>query len=676
MNEARCGKVNAPVFLSAAALVAAALLAYAGSFRAPFLLDDDRWIVEDPAVRDLGSLAAHRAFGDRPLVVFSLGVNYALGGLDVTGYHAFNLAVHVVAGLLLFGIVRRVVCRVNRRSSRSLPATGLAFAIALIWLIHPLQTQSVTYVIQRCESLMGMFLFLCLYGILRASESRRAWPWQLLAVAACGLGLGCKEVMLAAPAAALLFDRAFLAASWKDLFRRRALLHASLFGVGLVLLVMNLSKLTGDGDVSAGFDCAVVAPVEYLRTQPAVVLHYLRLAFWPRPLCLDYRWPVADSPLEIYPAAAAVMALLALSATAFRYRPGIGFLGLFFFVVLAPSSSIMPIADLAFEHRMYVPLAAVVALAVLALYGLGRACLRDPQARRLAAGGGLAAVAVALGLVTWERNRDYGDPVRLWAKVVDVAPHNARAHFSLGQAYRAAGDAHAARCCYERCLRLDPDLARAHGALGHLLLSEGDLQKAAEHLRWAVELKPDYLHALMNYGNLLVRQQRYAAAIVYYRRARSLAPANAVIHLNLGTALLKSGRPQAAVSAYRRALREDPGLVAAKVQLAWVLATAADDRVRNGAEAVRLAEEVGWDVSGEHVRFLDVLAAAYAEAGRFDDACRAATTGLAAAASNGVAEATESLRARLVLYRRGKPYREQGSVGTGAAVSEIPEDAS
>jgi len=212
--------------------------------------------------------------------------------------------------------------------------------------------------------------------------------------------------------------------------------------------------------------------------------------------------------------------------------------------------------------------------------------------------------------------------------------------------------------------------------LGYILLSEGALPTAAEHLRRAVELQPDYLHALMNYGNLLVRQNRFPEAVFYYRRARKLAPTNAVIHLNLGTALLKSGKPRAAVSAYRRAISEDPHLVGAKVQLAWVLATTEDDALRNGAEAVRLAEEASLEVSEKHARLLDVLAAAYAEAGRFDDACRVALTGLEVAASNGSAEQLESLRARLVLYRLGKPYREASSVEAEEAVSEIQGDGS
>ena len=359
MNETRSGNDAAPVCLFAAGLVAAALLAYAGSFTAPFLLDDYRWIVEDPAVRELGSLGSIT----RSMI--------APRGLDVGR--------QLRAGRTRCQGISRVQSRRPRHgrlaavrnhpspdwpgepaSSRQLPATGLAFAIALVWLIHPLQTQSVTYVIQRCESMMGMFLFLCLYGVVRAAEARRAWPWYVLAVAACGLGMGCKEVMLTAPP----WRSCWIGPSWPRpggscsgvaaCCTRRCLPSA------LALLVMNLSKMTGDGDVSAGFDSTVVTPVAYLRTQPAVILHYLRLAFWPRPLCLDYHWPVADSPLEIYPAAAAVIAMLVASVVAFRYWPGLGFLGLSFFVVLAPTSSIMPIADLAFEHRMYVPLAAVV----------------------------------------------------------------------------------------------------------------------------------------------------------------------------------------------------------------------------------------------------------------------------------------------------------------------------
>jgi tetratricopeptide (TPR) repeat protein len=654
----------------AASLVAAALLAYAGSFTAPFLFDDDRWILENPQFRDFASDWGKLSLDERPLLFLSLGVNYALGGLDVRGYHAFNFGVHAVAGLLLFGIIRRLIRRVNRHRSGSLPACGLAFAIALIWLIHPLQTESVTYVIQRCESMMGMFFLLCLYSVVRGAEARRAWPWYVAAVAACCLGMGCKEVMVTAPPVALLLDRAFLASSWGDLFRRRGALHAVLFATALALLVVTLPKITGGGDGSAGFASTLVTPVAYLRTQPGVILHYLRLAFWPRPLCLDYQWPAAESPREIYPPAAAIVTMLVASVVAFRYWPSLGFLGLSFFFVLAPTSSIIPIADLAFEHRMYLPLAAVVALAAFALYGLGRWSVRDPLAQRVAAVGGLVAIAFMFTLLTWERNGDYRDRTRMWAKVLAVAPRNDRAHFSLGQAYRAQGDLGAARRCYERCLRLAPNFARGQGALGYVLLRQGDLPRSAEHLRRAIGLQPDYLHALINYGNLLVRQNRFEEAAIFYRRALVVAPTNAAAHTNLGSALLKSGRPGAAMAAYRRALQEDPKLVAAKVQLAWVLATTEERDLRSGAEAVRLAEEVRAEFGEGSARPQDVLAAAYAEVGRFDDACRAAAKGLELAAADGPKEDMESLRARLKLYRNRKPYREKG---TSSAAEAFPD---
>lgn len=561
------------VCASTAGLVAAALVAGAGSLDAPFLLDDWRWIPENPGVRSLEALWRSPLFLARPVVALSLRLNYALGGLDVRGYHAFNLVVHAIAGLLLFGLVRRLAQRSGDRSRRPLPATCLAFAISLIWLVHPLQTQSVTYVIQRCESLMGLFFFLCLYSIARAAESRHVWTWWTIAIVACGLGMGSKEVIITAPLVALLMDRAFLATSWAALFRRRGLLHAGLFALALALLVMNLQRLTkgAPGDVSAGFAYPSVTPVAYLRSQPAIILHYLRLAVWPRPLCIDYAWRPAETALQIYPAAVAVVALVAASAAAFWRWPRIGFLGLSFFIVLAPTSSILPIADLAVEHRMYVPLAAVVSLVVLAAYAAGRACLQDPLGRRLAAWGGLTAVALTLCALTWERNRDYRDPLCLWAKALDVSPNNPRAHFSLGQAQRAQGGMDAARRSFERALELDPNMARSHGALGHILLVEGDLAGAASHLRRAIELQPDYLHALVNLGNVLTRQQRYREAIAYFHRALELEPNDAKIHFNLGAALVKSGRSQAAIAAYRRALAVDPQFTAADTQLRRLL---------------------------------------------------------------------------------------------------------
>lgn len=632
-------------------LLLATWLAYANSLTGQFLFDDHTWLEQRPLIRDL-SWEWQRLSINRPLPLLSMGLNFVLGGLDVRGYHVFNITVHALAGLLLFGTVRRTIEWGNRRRSALWNARGLAFAVALIWLVHPLQTQSVTYVIQRCESMMGMFFFLCLYCIVRGADSRRAWFWYGTAVIACCLGLGCKEVMVAAAPVALLFDRAFLASSWREVFRRRGLLHAVLLGVAVTFVLLSLNLIREDAARSAGFGYEALTPLAYLRSQPGVILHYLRLSFWPRPLCLDYQWPVAGAAREVYPAAAAVAALLVAGAVAFRYRPGIGFLGLSFFLVLAPTSSIMPIRDLAVEHRMYVPLAAVLSLVVLGLYGLGRSSLRDPPAQRLAAVAGLTAVAFTFTIMTWQRNGDYRDRIRTWSRVIEVAPHNIRAHYSLAQAYRAVDDLEAARRYYERCLALDPDHARAHCELGNVLASQGDLQRAGVHLRRAIALDPQYSRALANYGDVLQRQNRVADAIFHYRRVLELPPTD---------------------SRFRQASRRRPTYVS-KFQLAWVLATTEEAILRNGAEAVQLAEEVSEESGRGDARPLDVLAAAYAEAGRFDDACRTAAEALELATAKGPKEDVEAIRQRLELYRDRKPFRENNNARAVGMSSDGSED--
>ncbi len=178
------------IVLLAALLVLATLISYLNSLTAPFIFDDQNWIVHYRQLRSLPADLGKLRVTDRPLVHLSVALNYALGQLDVRSYHVFNLAVHMIAGLALFGIVRWTVQLSNQRSQRNLPATSISFAVALLWLVHPLQTGSVTYVIQRCESMMGMFFLLCLYGVIRGSQSRRGWLWYVASIVACVLGPG------------------------------------------------------------------------------------------------------------------------------------------------------------------------------------------------------------------------------------------------------------------------------------------------------------------------------------------------------------------------------------------------------------------------------------------------------------------------------------------------------
>ncbi|MGB2987435.1 MAG: glycosyltransferase family 39 protein, partial [Phycisphaerae bacterium] len=208
-------------------LVLSGLIVYLNSFAGVFIFDDTVHILESERIRHLWppwDLLARR----RPTLELSLAVNYAIGGLGVWGYHAFNLAVHVLAGLTLFGIARRTLMHERCRDRLGQASHWLALTIALIWLVHPLQTQSVTYIIQRSESLMGLFYLLTLYCVIRGAESPLRYRWYLAAVIACALGMGSKAVMVTAPLVVLLYDRVFLSPSFSEAFRKRWGLYSGL----------------------------------------------------------------------------------------------------------------------------------------------------------------------------------------------------------------------------------------------------------------------------------------------------------------------------------------------------------------------------------------------------------------------------------------------------------------
>src|SRR5438477_8927889 len=335
--------------------------AYHNALRTPFVFDDVE-IVETRALHNLWSLRP--LIGTtRPLVQLSLAANYALGGLNVVGYHAVNVTIHALAALTLFALVARTL-RSPRLGTRWHDAAArIALAVSALWAVHPLQTESVAYVVQRSESLMGLFYLLTVYCVARGAASPHARRWYAAAAVACALGMLTKPVMVTAPITVLLYDRALLAGSWRDAWRARRGLYVAL-GATWSILVWLLAG-AHESAATAGFGMRDLTVGEYLRSQPGVILHYLRLALWPRGLVLDYAWPVAHGLGPVALPALALAALVVAAIVGFARRPGLGFPALAFLLILAPSSGLVPISDPAFEHRMYLPLAAVVALAVV-----------------------------------------------------------------------------------------------------------------------------------------------------------------------------------------------------------------------------------------------------------------------------------------------------------------------
>jgi len=549
--------VDWPALAGGAILAAAAILAYSRSFSVPLLFDDETSIATNPTIRHLASALrppADATVGGRPVLNLSLALNYAVGGTAVWGYHAANLAIHIMAGLVLFGIVRRTLAG---RADAS--ASLVAFSVSLLWTLHPLQTESVTYLIQRAESLMGLFYLLTLYCFIRGAGGNGAGAnrWYAASVAACLLGMGTKEVMVSAPLIVLLYDRAFLAGGFREALRRRGRVYAGLAATWLLLaLLVILTKGRGG---SAGYGTRVTL-WSYALTQLPAVVHYLWLCLWPRTLIFDYGSAVEIASLRTVPCALAVAGLIAATAWALVRRPALGFLGAAFFAILAPSSSIVPVAtETIAEHRMYLPLIPVVVLVVLGVHRWLRAAAL-PLCLVLAAG---------LAWATWQRNEAYQSDEAIWSDTVAKLPENERAQYNLGcYLEKLPGRQADAIAHYEEALRLRPDYAEAHSNLGMALASIGRTQEAIAHYKEALRLKPGFAEAHNNLGNALNSLGLRQEAIGEFEGALRLRPDYVEAHNNLGCALAQApGGLNDAVAQFKEALRLEPAFYQANYNM-------------------------------------------------------------------------------------------------------------
>jgi protein O-mannosyl-transferase len=560
-----------PAALAVVAIGLGILGAYHHGFSGPFIFDDETAVLDNPSIRHLWPI--WRSFSPppdltvtgRPLANFTLAVNYALSGTDPWSYHAFNLLIHFLSSVTLFGLVRRtlgLVGRVipnpplsvsnpsDRRVKDNAPyppdATFLAFVVALLWSLHPLQTEAVTYIIQRVESLMALFFLLTFYCFVRSVDSPKPRFWQGCAVGACLLGAATKEVIAMAPILVLLYDRAFVAGSFAEAWRRRRRLHLALAATWLPLAALVAS--TGwNRNGTSGFDIGV-PPWAYWMTQFEALARYLWLSVWPHPLVFEYGTFWVHRIAEAAGYALLLVPLAVATLVAVWRWPVPGFLGAWFFGILAPTSIMPGRIQMIVEHRMYLPLAAVIALVAGVVGARG-------GRRGLTA---LLVLAAALGCLTESRNQVYRSALALWSDTVAHRPDNDRAQNNLANALLDAGRIPEAIAHYETALRLKPDYPEAHSNLGNALLQVGRIQEAIAQCQAALKLEPKYAKAHNNLANALLDAGRTPEAIAHYETALRLKPDDPKTHYNFGNACLKAGRVPEAIAQYEAALRLKP----------------------------------------------------------------------------------------------------------------------
>lgn len=595
-------------YIYGALVAVAAVLAYHGTFKSPMFFDDIPAIVDNQAIRklsDIGAVLSPIPSGSlasgatgRPLVNLSLAINFALSGLNPWSYHALNLVVHIGTALALFGILHRTFAGLAPGDSfrPEVAPRALAFAATLVWTVHPLLTETVTCIIQRTEGLMGLFYLLTVYGFIRyssATAARRAWA--SFAFVCCLLGMAAKEAMVTAPLIVLFYDRTFVSRTFQGAFRRHGRLHLALASTWMLTAYLVIRDAGGRGN-SAGFGDASES-WHYLLTQCDAIPMYLRLSFWPHPLVVDYGTDMVTRLTAVWPGAILIVALLGATIWAFFRHPKVGFAGLWFFIILGPSSSIVTLGGQTIaEHRMYLPLASLVALsAVVLARHLGRAAL--PL---------LLASSAILAFATEHRNRDYSSEISIWTDTARNRPGNFRVRVGLGMALlRSSGHTDEAITEFTAAVQLKPTDPVAHNDLGLAYLqSPGRAEEAVREFRTEVALKPNDAVARNNLGLALLRTRgrsqeaigefstairldprlagahvnladAYAAApgmidkaIGEYEEALKLDPGNASVHFALGSARLEQGSDLAgAIKELREAVNLDPALIAARFNL-------------------------------------------------------------------------------------------------------------
>ncbi len=581
----------------AAIVLAAGLLAYSNSMSGPFLFDDESSIIENPAIRSFGTVTSERfnsPLSGRPVVGFTFAINYALGGLETSGYHATNIAIHLCSALLLFGLVRRTLTLPRLRKRFGAHAPDLATAVALIWTVHPLNTEAVNYITQRTELLLGLFYLLTLYGVARSHSSMSPWRWRVVAIVACALGMASKESMVTAPFMVLLYERVFVFGGWTQMFQDRSRVYFY-GGLALTWIVLARLVLPGPRASSAGFSTNV-SVWTYLLNQAVMIVRYLRLAVWPNALVVNYGPPLPLTFRAVLPHAALIVTLIGLTLVALRRRPLLGFAGAWIFITLAPTSSIVPIAtEVGAERRMYLPLIAVVALAVIGTYAV-----MEPR-RRLARNTSALLVAVmvlALGAATAARNREYQSSLRIAEQDLRRWPTD-YTHGALGSELARAGRDEEAirelrigapanprtkynlgvalfnRKQYDEAIRHLTALASEHPTreevpwarriIGHAYSIQGKWPEAIAEFRSALRMAPNdketrrlYATALNSYGIELGTAGEHGKAADAFRQSLEQDPNAALVRHNLATALLDSGDLRGAVAEAKKALEERP----------------------------------------------------------------------------------------------------------------------
>ena len=561
---------------------AVTLVIYSNTFNSPFVLDDLRKIEDNPAIRvdQFAPVeimkAGFQSSRMRPVAFMTLALNHSLHKYDVYGYHVVNVAIHILTGFFLYLVIAATLKTASIQHRYSQPDL-IAFFAALIWLVHPIQTQSVIYIVQRTNSLATLFFILSFLFYIYGRQTSRTgykWIWLIASAFAWALSLGCKQITAILPFIIFIYEWFFFQDLNRDWIKKRLkyLPGIIIFFILLVLVYTNFSPLE---KIKSFHDYAAdeFTVTERLLTQFRVVIWYISLIIFPIPsrLNLDYDFALSHSLLDPITTTLALIAISGLMALSFFLASKnrlLAFCIIWFFGTHLIESSILPLAII-FEHRNYLPSMMVCLVPVVLVYHY----LKIDWLKI----GLLCALVVVLSAWAHQRNRVWEDNVTLWTDVVQKSPNKARPHFNLGVALSEQNNDAEAIPHYQRTLEINPGMAHPHINLGRILEKQNRIEEAAAHYLTALQNEPDLPEAHSNMGAILMKQGRTEEAIQFYQKALTIRPQFAQAHFGLANAHVQKGDFKQGIRHYYLALQFKPDYAEAHSNLGSIFLNAGEN---------------------------------------------------------------------------------------------------
>ncbi len=602
-----------------------------------------------------------RVHGDdtywHPLTWISHMLDYELFGPQPGVHHIVNVLFHALAAVLLFHTLRRMTGALWRSA-----------LVAALFAWHPLQVEGVAWVAERKNVLAGLFWVLTMLAYLRYAERPTAARYSIV-VFCLALGLMCKPLLVTLPCVLLLLDfwplrrvkaargeRGGGASSHVAVSLRRAAVEKfPLLALSLVSSVVTLMAHQQLGTTISGAEL----PLGF-RIGNAFVSYgrYLLKVIWPANLSAYYPMPAAWAGWQIPLSVGVVIAITCLVFVLRKRAPYLALGWLWFLGVMVPAIGIVQASTQSMADRFaYLPL---IGLFIALVWGTDEWLRKFPGPRRSAmilAG----AVLFACAALTWRQLGHWRNSITLFSHALAVTKENSVAHINLGTALEAMGRRKEAMWHYQEGVRIKPQSPQGYNNLANVLDDLGRFDEAVAAYEQALRLRPNVALVHNNLGVALAKHGRYEEARTNFQRSIELKPGDAHGHYLMGTLYLRMGDARSAVGAFQAALSANPNHLKALLYLARVLAANEDASIRNGPQAVALAERAMALSGGEQPAVLDTLAMACAEAGRFDDAVKTEQTAAKLLKSSNDTVAMAEAAQRLALYQARQPFREKAT---------------